>query len=213
MREQLPYRRPRRRWLDHSGLLAVTALVAVGTGAGLALAATSGPAGSASAGSLSAATTPANSPAVSPGARRGCARIVTARRKGMLCRRSGSLRRTLHGSFAVPKAGGGTVTVDIQNGKVASVSQSSITLKSSDGFTKTYVVTGSTIVGARRDGIGSVKAGDQVWVTATSSGGTATAIRVRDLTQMQGDLGRAFGSRPAPASGSAAAVFGGPASG
>ncbi|HLX46862.1 MAG TPA: hypothetical protein VKS82_00860 [Streptosporangiaceae bacterium] len=89
----------------------------------------------------------------------------------------------------LPKQGGGTVTAEIQNGKVASVSQSSITLKSTDGFTKTYTVTASTIVDAQRDGIGSVKVGDQVWVAATVSGGTVTAVRVLDISQLRPGLG------------------------
>jgi hypothetical protein len=123
----------------------------------------------------------------------------------------------------VPKAGGGTVTVEIQNGKVTSVSQSSITLKSTDGFATTYAVSASTIVVAQRDGIGSVKVGDQVWVTATASGGTVTAIRVMDLSQLgAGHLPRlaypgfrsgAGGLRAAAPSGSTASFFGGSPSG
>jgi hypothetical protein len=212
-----------RRWLDRSSLLTVTALVAVGAGAGLALAATSGSGTPQTAGSLSAATFPTASSTASPSVpgqagvpflRPGCARIVTQTREGVLCRRPGGLAHVLHGSFVVPKASGGTVTVDIQNGKVTSVSQSSITLKSSDGFTQTYAVTGSTTVEAQRNGIGSVKVGDQVWVTATASGGTVTATRVADLTQIQADRGHWFGSLSAPTSGSAAtSSFGSSASG
>jgi hypothetical protein len=143
-------------------------------------------------------------------------------RVGILCRRSG-LRGALHGTLVLPKAGGGKVTVEIQNGKATSVSQSSITLKSTDGYTKTYVVSASTIVGAQRDGIGSVKVGDQVWVTATASGGTVTAIRVVDLSQLKADhlprllyprFYRGAGSLGAGApSGSTASFFGGAASG
>jgi hypothetical protein len=214
---------PARRWLDRSGLLTVTALVAVGAGAGLALAATSGPSSPRTAGSLSAASSPgaaSSSPAAtsSPAqnaprtARPGCTRIVTRTREGMLCRRPGGLRNVLHGSFVVPRVSGGTVTVDIQNGKVTSVSQSSITLKSSDGFTQTYAVTASTTVDAQRNGIGSVKVGDQVWVTATTSGGTVTATRVRDLTQLQADRGHWFGS-PSARGSAATSSFGSSAAG
>jgi hypothetical protein len=218
-----PASESRSRWVDRPALLTVTALVALGAGTGLALAATSGSAAPRAAGSLSAATSPAaTSPpgtfrpgqAGAPGPGPGCARIVAPTRVGLLCRRTGMLGGVLHGSFVVPKAAGGTVTVDIQNGKVTSVSQSSITLKSSDGFTKTYAVTGSTTVDAQRNGIGSVKVGDQVWVTATPSGGTVTATRVMDLTQIQADRGHWFGSLPAPTSGSAAtSSFGSSAAG
>lgn len=163
--------------------LAGTAIVAVAAGAGLAIAATSGPSSSLSAASSlsSAASAP------SPGTRtppRDCRRVVTPLRVGVLCRRP-TLGGALHGTLVLPKATGGTITVEIQNGKVASVSQASITLKSTDGFTKTYVVSASTLVDAQRNGIGSVKVGDQVWVTARASGGTVTAIRVVDLSQLQ----------------------------
>ena len=212
----------RRRWLGRPLTLAGTAIVAVAAGAGIAIAATSGPSSSLSASSSlsSAASAP------SPGIRtppRGCQRVVTPLRVGVLCRRS-PLGGALHGTLVLPKAGGGTITVEIQNGKVASVSQSSITLKSTDGFTKTYVVSASTLVDAQRNGIGSVKVGDQVWVTASASGGTVTAIRVVDLSQLQaGQLPRLAYPRfrpatrdqgvGAPGGSTAASFFGGSASG
>lgn len=188
MANDLPVSRPRRRQFSHPILLTGTAILAVAAGAGIALAATSAPSSSAPS-SLSAST---SSPAsqVPPA---GCVRVTTPRRSGVLCRRHGfggfGLGAPLHGTLVLPKQGGGTVTAEIQNGQVASVSQSSITLKSTDGFTKTYTVTASTIVDARRDGIGSVKAGDQVWVAATVSGGTVTAVRVLDISQLRPDLG------------------------
>jgi hypothetical protein len=144
---------------------------------------------------------------------------VTPRRAGALCRRPGRAG-ALHGTLVLPKPGGGTVTVEIQNGRVTAVSRSSITLKSDDGFTRTYAVTSSTIVAARRDGIGSVKVGDQVWVTATASGARVTAIRVGDLSQLRFGFGP--GDRPGPAGqrlvppsrgGSAASFSGGLAGG
>jgi hypothetical protein len=97
----------------------------------------------------------------------------------------GGLFGVLHGQFVVTKPGGGDETVDVQNGQVTAVSGTSITLKSSDGFTKTYVVAGSTLVDAQRDGIGSVKVGNQASVQATVSGSTATATSIMDLTLVQ----------------------------
>ena len=73
----------------------------------------------------------------------------------------------------------------MQNGRVTAVSTTSITLKSADGFTKSYVVTSSTLVDAQRDGIGSVKVGNQASVQATVSGSTAMAISIADLTLLQ----------------------------
>jgi hypothetical protein len=212
---------PRRRWLSRPLALAGTVVLAVAAGAGIALAATTGSSSPLmAAGSFSAAASSPSVPAKPlPGV---CRRVVTATRAGILCHRSG-LGGALHGTLVLPKADGGSVTVEIQNGKVTSVSQSSITLKSADGYTKTYVVSASTIVGAQREGIGSVKVGDQVWVTATASGGTVTAIRVVDLTQLKaGHLPGLLYPRFHPAagsyragalSGSTALFFGSPASG
>jgi hypothetical protein len=203
----------RPRWRVRPLLLAGTAVAAVTVGAGLALAATSGPSrfplpSAGLPGSLSAAT-PAPAPQL---ARPRCLGLEPPRRAGALCRRAGRAG-VLHGTVVRPKPGGGTVTVEIQNGAVTAVSQSSITLKSEDGFTRTYGVTSSTIVAARRDGIGSVKVGDQVWVTATASGGTVTAIRIGDLSQLRfgpGDRPGPAGQRLVPPSrGGSAASFSG----
>jgi len=107
----------------------------------------------------------------------------------------GFLFGALHGQFVIRKPGGGYETVDVQNGQVTAVSTTSITLKSADGFTKSYRVTSSTLVDAQRDGIGSVKVGNQASVQATVSGSTATAISIEDLTLLQ--QGRpAFGLGP-----------------
>jgi hypothetical protein len=91
----------------------------------------------------------------------------------------------LHGQAVLTKPGGGYQTVDYQRGAVTAVSTGSITLKSTDGFTHMYVINGSTVVGAHRGGISSVKAGDTASVIATVSGKTATAARVIDWTLLQ----------------------------
>lgn len=214
-----------RGWLSRPVLLAGTAVAAVAAGAGIAIAATSGPSAALPAARpLSAASTsPAPSPA-RPAWRPGCRRVVTPRRVGVLCAHAG-FGAVLHGTFVLPKPGGGTVTVEIQRGDVTTVSSTAITLKSTDGFTRTYAVSASTIVDAQRDGIGSVKPGDQVWLAATASGGTVTAIRVMDLTRLRAEglpwlrpaAGSATGAGASGAlgiggsSGSAASLFGGPA--
>lgn len=91
----------------------------------------------------------------------------------------------VHGQIVMAKPGGGYQTVNFQLGSVTKVSASSVAVKSSDGYTQTYSVTGSTVVAALRDGIGSVRAGDQVVVIATVSGGTATASGIIDRTLLQ----------------------------
>src|ERR1700740_1137006 len=83
----------------------------------------------------------------------------------------------LHGQAVLSTPGVGYQTVDYQRGTVTAVSAGSITLKSTDGFTHSYDITGSTIVGAHRDGISSVKAGNTASVIATVSGKTPTATR------------------------------------
>jgi hypothetical protein len=95
------------------------------------------------------------------------------------------LGRPLHGEFVVAKQGGGYQTVATQQGKVQSVSSSSITLKSEDGYTKTYAIDGDTLVNARRDGIESVKKDDTVGVAAVVDGDGATAVRVADVSLLK----------------------------
>ena len=91
----------------------------------------------------------------------------------------------VHGQAVLAKPGGGYQTVAYQRGTVTAVSTGSITVKSSDGFTQSYVINGSTIVGAQRGGIGSVKTGDTASVMGTVSGKTVTAAKVIDWTQIQ----------------------------
>jgi hypothetical protein len=102
----------------------------------------------------------------------------------------------VHGQFVVAKSGGGYETVDIQSGKVTAVSSTSITLKSADGFTHTYVVKDSTLVDAKSDGIGSVKVGNEATLMATVSDGTTTATSIRDMTLLQ--QGRSSFGYPSP---------------
>ncbi len=108
----------------------------------------------------------------------------------------GGLFGAVHGTVVVPKSGGGYQTVTFQTGKVTAVSSTSITLRSADGFSRSYQVTSSTMVNAQRDGIGSIKDGNQVTVTATASGSTATATRIIDLSLLQQGLHRFFGAAP-----------------
>jgi len=88
----------------------------------------------------------------------------------------------LHGEFVVEKEGGGYQTVATQTGEVTAVSKESITVKSADGYSKTYTVTADTLVNAARDGIDSVKTGNTVSVSAIVADGKATATSVNDGT-------------------------------
>ena len=88
----------------------------------------------------------------------------------------------LHGEFTVKKDGGGYQTVATQRGEVTAVSKGSLTVKSEDGYSRTYTLTEDTLVNAARDGIDDVKTGNTVNVIATVADGKATAVSVNDGT-------------------------------
>jgi len=99
----------------------------------------------------------------------------------------------LHGEFTVKKPdGSGYETVATQTGEVTAVSPSSITVKSEDGFSRTYSVDENTVVGSGRDGIGNVKTGDTVHVAGIVDGGKASAAAVLDSTGL-GKIGQHWG--------------------
>jgi predicted RNA-binding protein with TRAM domain len=104
----------------------------------------------------------------------------------------------IHGSFVTPKQGGGYQTVDTQRGTVTAVSSTQVTVKSEDGFTKSYLVTADTLVNAQRDGIASIKTGDTVLVTGIESGSEVKAVSVIDVTQVKNGWQRVAPPRPAP---------------
>lgn len=91
----------------------------------------------------------------------------------------------IRGEFVVPDGKGGFRAVQTQRGTVTAVSSTSLTVKSEDGVSKTYVLTKDTKVNAGRDGIATVEKGELVAVLATVSGGKATATNVRDLTKIR----------------------------
>jgi hypothetical protein len=96
----------------------------------------------------------------------------------------GGPKGAIHGEFVTPDGSGGYRTVDVQTGEATAVSSDSITVKSADGFSKTYSVDENTVVNSGRDGIGSVKKGDTVRVDAVVSGGKAAARNIMDVTTL-----------------------------
>ncbi|HEY7361501.1 MAG TPA: hypothetical protein VH642_11865 [Streptosporangiaceae bacterium] len=179
-------------------ILAGVAVAALLAGAGVAMAATSGsPASGAAAASPAGGTVATPSPSARPA-------FPHQGRPGGFA--FGGPFGAVHGQFVVPRPGGGYQTVDTQRGPVTAVSATSITVKSADGFTKTYQVVGSTNVDAKRDGIGSVKTGHQVAVTATVSGGTATAVSVLDFNLLPAMHGGGGWNHPAPSAAPATGV-------
>ncbi|HEV7865250.1 MAG TPA: hypothetical protein VGR20_21320 [Acidimicrobiia bacterium] len=99
----------------------------------------------------------------------------------------------LHGEFTIRKPdGNGFQTAATQTGEVTAVSPSSITVKSEDGFSRTYSVDENTFVGSGRDGIGTVKTGDTVRIAGVVEDGKAKAAAVLDSTNL-GKLGEHWG--------------------
>jgi hypothetical protein len=114
----------------------------------------------------------ATTPSTTPSARAG--KAGKAGRAGRLGKLQG---RLLHGEFTVEGKDGKPVNVAEQRGTVNTVTSTSITLTSKDGFSHTYVVDSSTRVrvDGKKGAIGSVKTGQDATVLAKVSGSTETA--------------------------------------
>ena len=82
----------------------------------------------------------------------------------------------LHGEFVVPDANGGYTTMLTQTGTVTAVSTASITVRSVDGYTQTYVIPPSTGSAA------SFAVEDAVAIHATRTDQTATVTSIVDPT-------------------------------
>jgi hypothetical protein len=87
----------------------------------------------------------------------------------------GVMSQALHGEYVVSDGNGGYATEIMQNGEVTAVSDSSITAKSDDGYTRTYTIDSDTVVGNGSADLSSIATGDDVMIVATVSGDTATA--------------------------------------
>ena len=87
----------------------------------------------------------------------------------------------LHGTEVVQQ-GTKVVTIEEQAGKVTAVSATSITVKSTDGYTETYVVGSTTQIGKKgaQAKISAVAVGDTVRIEGVKSGSTVTAGHVMD---------------------------------
>lgn len=157
-------------------VLTTAALVVLG-GVGVATAAAAG----ADSPSPSASSSPSATPSPTATSR---SDSDVGRGKGWGWRhRPYGLHGAIHGEYVVPDGNGGYRTIATQRGEVTAVDQDSITVKSEDGFSREYAVTGETRVGGvNRDGISAVKTGAQVHVTAQVDGQTATALTVVDLS-------------------------------
>jgi hypothetical protein len=91
----------------------------------------------------------------------------------------------LHGQFVVADGNGGYLTAEIQTGQVSAASATSITVVSSDGYTRSYTVGPSTPAGNGNGSASQVATGHTVSVQATVSGQTATATQIVDRSTQQ----------------------------
>jgi hypothetical protein len=99
----------------------------------------------------------------------------------------------IYGQFTL-KGPNGYETLSERTGTVSDVTDTSgstwsLTVKSADGTTGTFTVDSGTSVNGGEMGIGSVKTGDTVRVTAVVSGGTSTAKQLTDETVLKADGG------------------------
>ena len=108
----------------------------------------------------------------------------------------------IYGQFTVPGPNG-YETISERTGTVSDVTDTagstwSLTVKSADGTSGTFTVDTGTSVNGGEMGIGAVKSGDTVRVTAVVSGGTATAKQVTDETVLKANGGTWQPMRPQP---------------
>jgi hypothetical protein len=216
-----PPRHPRRLWRLAAGVAAVTG---VGVGAAALAAATTGPstspdaaAGSTTASSGTTTTTPSGSSSSPAPPANGSSPVLPGmrgpRRFGFFGGPGAGLGlggQVVHGEYTI-KGQNGYETIDERTGTVSSVTDTSgstwtLEVKSADGTTGTFTVDSGTSVNGGEMGIGSVKTGDTVRVTAVVSGGTSTAKDVVDQTVLQsnGKGWRSFAPMPGPMGGPAA---------
>lgn len=86
----------------------------------------------------------------------------------------------LHGEYVVADGAGGHRTLVTQRGEVTGVAAGSVTVRSEDGFTRTYEVTAATTVTGGAAGVKSFAAGDAVAVLAERRAGALRASHVAD---------------------------------
>jgi hypothetical protein len=108
-----------------------------------------------------------------------------------------ALLNALHGDFVV-SSGDGTQTMRLQSGEITELSGTSMTVKSTDGYTSTYAI-GSGV------DVSGLATGTTVRVTGTVNGDTVTATSVLSGTSATGGFGQSgqsgqsgLGGMPAP---------------
>jgi hypothetical protein len=99
----------------------------------------------------------------------------------------GGLTGALHGTY-VAQADGSYVTRVFQTGEVTAASATSVTVKSTDGYTKSYTVSSSTSVNGGQSTAADIETGHTATVTATEAA-AATSILDQSLAGTGGGQG------------------------
>ena len=97
------------------------------------------------------------------------------------------LKHALHGEFVVGTPGGETRVEVIQRGEITEVDTNAktLTMKSVDGFTRTYTVTDDTKIRSQgeEEKFTDLKAGERAMVVAEKTGSTYTAKVIRGVRE------------------------------
>src|SRR3954452_18458892 len=103
--------------------------------------------------------------------------------------------RVLHGEATVQKPGGGTTVVHFQDGVISAINGTTVTVKSSDGFTSTFTVNGTTRITLNgSDGtLSKLAKTDKVRVMGVVNGSSTVAKMVLDGVPGPGMFGRGAG--------------------
>lgn len=122
--------------------------------------------------------------------------------------REGGPGHLLHSEGVAKDADGNFITVRMQEGEVTAVTAISLSVKSADGYTSTYVLNDATVVERDREDA-APKVGDTVHVRAIVDGTTATAEHVHalspekaaELEQLREGMGEGMGEGHGPGHG------------
>jgi hypothetical protein len=92
---------------------------------------------------------------------------------------------SLHGEYVVANGAGGFETKISQTGRVTAISATSVTARSDDGYSQTYVISTAGAAGIR-----PFHVGDEVTIDATRTGQTATVVGIGEPSVAQKGQGR-----------------------
>jgi hypothetical protein len=125
--------------------------------------------------------TPTASPTVSPTASPTAGRTAQPDPKERKPGHRRLVARALHGEVTL--AGPQHRVIAFQRGPVDTISETSLTVTSNDGFTATYVVNADTKVRKNKAAaaLSDIHEGDRVRVIAAKAGSTLTAVRLQAL--------------------------------